>query len=136
MGDSPPIVRTIQRYYPGWQPPKGRGKWISCLCPFHGDSNKSASISLQLNAFNCFVCGVKGDVIKILREQEGLSYSDAKQLAEELAEGGDGAVQAEPARQSRRGLFSDTGPGDIISSRPSRDRPVHAGVRGRTTPWS
>ncbi|WP_079869759.1 CHC2 zinc finger domain-containing protein [Mycobacteroides abscessus] len=132
-----PIVRLIQRYFPDWTPPKPqRGKWASCLCPFHGDTNKSASISMQYNAFHCFVCGVKGDVIKIIRDREEVTFAEAKRIAEELSEGSDRPLPTKPARQSRRRVFGDKGSGDNRSERTGQDRQVHAGVRGRSTPWS
>lgn len=86
MTDAPLIVNVIQRYYSDWEPPKpARTKWTSCLCPFHGDTNKSASISFELNAFNCFVCGVKGDAIKVIRQREEVSYPEAVKIVESLA---------------------------------------------------
>ncbi|QBP29087.1 DNA primase [Mycobacterium phage Scorpia] len=131
------IVRLIKRYYPDWEPPKvSASRWQSCLCPFHGDEQPSASISVQYNAFNCFVCGVKGDLIKLIREREGVTFAEAKRIAEELSEGSDGQVQAQPPRQSRRRVFGDARPSDFLSGSSSRNRQVHARVRGRPTPWS
>lgn len=33
------------------------------LCPFHKDKNKSLSLSNEKGVFNCFGCGVKGNII-------------------------------------------------------------------------
>ena len=45
------------------------------LCPFHPDTSPSASVSRY--GFNCFSCGRSGDAIKLIREEEGLSFNEA-----------------------------------------------------------
>ena len=34
------------------------------ICPFHGDKDPSLSLSDEKGLFNCFGCGVKGNIIK------------------------------------------------------------------------
>lgn len=132
----PLIVKTIQRYHPEWvQPKPGRNKWLACRCPFHGDENPSAGVSYTLNAFTCHVCGVSGDVIKLIRDNEGegvIPYSTAKQIAEGLAEGSDGEIPAVVSGKPSRTVPVHAGFGDHVGDGTSRDRPVHAGVRRRT----
>jgi hypothetical protein len=35
------------------------------VCPFHHDTNPSLSLSEEKGLFNCFGCGVKGNIIKL-----------------------------------------------------------------------
>ncbi|MGW6624249.1 CHC2 zinc finger domain-containing protein [Nocardia sp. NPDC055002] len=126
---------VIHKYHPDWKPPRDTGrKWIPTLCPFHGDSTQSASVSYQNNAFNCFTCGVKGDAWKLLMKFEEVNYATAKRIAAELSPGSDRTLPAKPARQSRRRVFGDAEPGVPVDQR--KDGPVHARIRGRPTPWS
>ncbi|WP_370530823.1 CHC2 zinc finger domain-containing protein [Mycobacterium paragordonae] len=79
------ITLTIHKYHPEWEPPDDNGReWISCLCPFHGDSNKSASVSFKNNAFRCFACPVRGDAIALIRSREGVTFAEAKKVVEGL----------------------------------------------------
>src|SRR6201987_5662908 len=51
-------------------------------CPFHDDESASASLSLDLQRFNCHVCTkFRGDSIQIIREAEGLGFRDALEWA-------------------------------------------------------
>ncbi|ALF01028.1 DNA primase [Mycobacterium phage Wooldri] len=135
MADEPLIVKVIHRYHPEWEPPRqGRSDWMKTRCPFHGDETPSASISFKHNAFRCFACPVKGSAVAIIKEQEEVSYAEAKRIAEELSPGGDGTIPAQPSRQSRRRVFGDKGSG--VSQHQGRPGQVHARVRGRSTPWS
>ncbi|QFG10427.1 DNA primase [Mycobacterium phage Anthony] len=130
-----PIVKVIQYLHPGWEPPRqGRNDWIKCLCPFHGDEQPSAAVSFVHNAFKCHACGVKGGVVSLIKNEKEVSYAEAKRISEELSEGCDRAVSKGPARKSSRRVFGDSGSGMAFDS--GRDGQVHAGVRGRSTPWS
>lgn len=127
MNDSP-ISAVILRYYPDWEPPADTREWCRCLCPFHGESNPSAAVSYDNQAFKCLACGVQGDVISIIRHEEEVTFAEAVRIAESLSLGGDVHVQGKPPRKPSRRVFGQ--PGD------NRSSPVRAGVRGRTTPWS
>ena len=63
--------------------PTRRG-WAKIRCPFHSDSHASAVVNMELNAFNCFGCGVKGDTYKILMEQQGVDFREAISIAEAI----------------------------------------------------
>jgi DNA primase len=120
------IVKVIQRYHPEWQPPHDNGyEWVSTLCPFHGETNRSASVSFTKDAFHCFACPVKGDPIAIIRYEERNSFAEAKSIAEGLSEGGYVTVSQRTARQPRQRLFADEGIGlgvDSASGEPVQDR--------------
>ena len=47
------------------------------LCPFHSENTPSFNVSETKQFYHCFGCGASGDVIKFLREHEGLSFIDA-----------------------------------------------------------
>ena len=47
------------------------------LCPFHSENTPSFNVSETKQFYHCFGCGASGDVIKFLREHEGLSFMDA-----------------------------------------------------------
>jgi hypothetical protein len=129
------IVAVIQRYHPGWEPPEDNGhEWVSCLCPFHGDTYKSASVSFTLGAFHCFACPAKGDVIALIRQQEGVPYGEAFRIAEEVSEGSYAALSRKFSRQPRRRSFGEQGSGVGVNQRSGQQ--VSTGVRQRTSPWT
>ncbi|QHB38117.1 DNA primase [Mycobacterium phage Noelle] len=133
--NEPLIVQAIHRYHPDWEPPKDNGKdWIKCLCPFHAEEIPSAAVSFTRQAFNCLACGVKGDVLALIKKQEEVSYAEAERIAEELSPGSNRAIPTKSERQSSRRVFGDKG--TDVRQRSGRSRPVHARVRGRSTPWS
>ena len=122
------IVEAIQRYYPCWEAPADTRHWNRCLCPFHGDEIPSAAVSYEEDAFNCLSCAVRGDVIEIIRHEEGVSYAEAFRIAKNLSDGGRTPLQKQPAGKHRRRVFGEQGDSN-------RDI-VRTGLRGRPTPWS
>lgn len=122
------IEKVIARYYPDWGPPPDKREWNRCCCPFHGESNPSAAVSYDLDAFNCFACGVAGDAISIIRHEEEVSFAEAKRIAESLSVGGNDQIQRKPSRKPGRRVFGE--PGD------TRRNTVRPGVRSRTAPWT
>ncbi|MEM1220372.1 MAG: DNA primase, partial [Bacteroidota bacterium] len=54
-----------------------RGVNMIGLCPFHNEKTPSFTVSPNKNIFKCFGCGVAGDSVKFLMEQEGFSYPEA-----------------------------------------------------------
>jgi hypothetical protein len=120
------IVKLIHYYHPEWQEPVDTGyEWISTLCPFHDDTNKSASVSYVKNAFHCFVCDAKGDIISLIMYKEGCGYGQAFRRAEGVLEGSYVALSRGSAKQPRRRIFNDEGFGmgvDQTSSQPIQNR--------------
>ena len=57
-------------------------RWTG-LCPFHEERTPSFSVDAREKLYYCFGCGVGGDVIKFVREKDGLSFPEA---VESLAE--------------------------------------------------
>lgn len=61
-----------------------KGKDYVGLCPFHGDSNPSMSVSPDKRIFKCFSCGVSGNALTFLMKIKSLNFTEAiKILARE-----------------------------------------------------
>lgn len=131
MTETPLIVLTIQKYHPQWEPPDDTGReWLSVKCPFHGDDSPSASVSFQHNAFRCFACPAKGDVIALIKQQEEVDYSEALRISEAISPRSGGTIQAKPARKPSRKVLGDTRSGSSKPSRGSvRDKQIRPGIR-------
>ena len=56
---------------------KKHGKELSTLCPFHADKSVgSFSINLDSGLYNCYSCGATGNIIKFVKELQGLTGTD------------------------------------------------------------
>jgi len=75
-----PSIRGILEHY-GASIRSTHGQ-VNLRCPFHGDSHQSGTANLDKNIFICFACGVQGNSIQIVAQQEGLKFNEAKQFAE------------------------------------------------------
>lgn len=63
---------------------KKQGRNYFGLCPFHGESTPSFSVSDDKQIFHCFGCGKGGNVYTFLMEMEGYGFIQAvKHLAEQ-----------------------------------------------------
>jgi CHC2 zinc finger len=51
--------------------------WQPVRCPFHDDRHASASLNLHSNRFNCHACGVHGDALDLVMEEESLTLGEA-----------------------------------------------------------
>lgn len=136
-GDSDPLItQVIRHYYPEWDPPKDRGtEWQKALCPFHGESNPSASISFRNDAFRCHACGAGGSAISIIMREEEMTYRQAIEYAESIFAGSDIPVSRKPARKPGRRTFGGQG-SDGERANENRDSEVPARVRRRSAPWT
>ncbi|MBL6602697.1 MAG: DNA primase, partial [Alphaproteobacteria bacterium] len=54
-----------------------RGNRMIGLCPFHQEKTPSFHVRDEDGYYHCFGCGVSGDAISFLREQESMSFIDA-----------------------------------------------------------
>src|SRR5687767_3083049 len=123
MGSEPPIVKAIQSWYWDWEMPRSTREWVSCLCPFHGDSTPSASVSTKFNYFQCRACGMKGDVIGLIMRKEEVPFVEAKRRAEKFFDGSHVPVSPKPQGKSGRRV-----PSKPKFGRP-RNRQASSGVR-------
>ncbi len=75
------IVEVISEYVSL----KKQGRNYFGLCPFHGESTPSFSVSPDKQIFHCFGCGAGGNVFSFLMELEGFSFQEAAiKLAERV----------------------------------------------------
>jgi DNA primase len=56
---------------------KKQGRNYFGLCPFHGESTPSFSVSSDKQIFHCFGCGAGGNVYSFLMEIEGIPFQEA-----------------------------------------------------------
>ena len=56
---------------------KKHGNGYKGLCPFHSENTPSFNVSNTKQFYHCFGCGASGDVIKFLREHDGLTFIEA-----------------------------------------------------------
>lgn len=50
-----------------------------CRCPFHDDHDASMKLYDGKNGFFCFGCGKGGDVVRLVRDIQGCTFTDALQ---------------------------------------------------------
>lgn len=53
------------------------GETLKCCCPFHRDHTPSLVVYLESNTFNCFGCGVNGDVITYAQLRDKCDFPGA-----------------------------------------------------------
>ena len=56
---------------------KKAGRNYMGLCPFHSEKTPSFSVNAEKQIYHCFGCGVGGDVISFVMENEGVSFTEA-----------------------------------------------------------
>lgn len=58
--------------------------WIQIPCIFPGCADPSTHLGINLTSgvYNCWACGAKGHVTKIVQEIDGISYEEAKKISD------------------------------------------------------
>lgn len=84
----------------GYTQLKKAGRIHKGLCPFHQEKTPSFTVDPAKQLYHCFGCGVGGDVFTLLRELEGLSFTEA---AERLADRLGMQLRYEGVRDSSEG---------------------------------
>ncbi|HYE84552.1 MAG TPA: DNA primase [Clostridia bacterium] len=64
---------------------KRSGNNYGALCPFHSEKTPSFSVSSSKQIFNCFGCGVGGNVITFIQKIEKIGFVEAVKLLAERA---------------------------------------------------
>ena len=77
--DLPPIKDILEHYGASLRSTHGQ---VNLKCPFHGDSHQSGTANLDKNLFMCFACGVQGNSLQLICQQEGVDIREAKRIAE------------------------------------------------------
>lgn len=79
MNDLPSIKAVLEHY--GARVGRDHGQ-VNLKCPFHGDSHQSGTANIDKNLFVCFACGVQGNSLQIISQQEGVDIREAARIAE------------------------------------------------------
>ncbi len=95
-------IADVLTFYGMDVPPRRSGRQ-KVRCCFHPDAQASASIDYGAQRFRCFGCGVAGDGIDLICQQEGVSVPRAVELAETVA--GLATPDEPPPGRPERGLF-------------------------------
>lgn len=95
----------LRKYFPEAEPPNASG-WMKFKCPFHADTNPSATFNIDTKGFKCFACNKTGSAIDLLSEAtkkprhlvvellaRELGVSSSKTISGELIEGWHSALR-------------------------------------------
>jgi DNA primase len=99
----------------GAKVPSRGGGWRKMRCPFHDDSNASASINFDANRFKCFGCGVSGDTYDLIQHDKGGTLSEAIEFASTISTTSDATIRI-PHRGGSRVSINKTSLGRRGSS--------------------
>ncbi|WP_125262023.1 CHC2 zinc finger domain-containing protein [Streptomyces alboflavus] len=130
MSDSsskPPISRVLAHYY-GLNITASRGRQKVC-CPLHADENPSASVSVDTNRWNCFVCSISEDSFDVIMREEGCSFAEAKERAHREFGGGSPDVSRDVLGEPSGGVHHRPGPRRGSGS-------IRTGIRQFGATWS
>jgi DNA primase len=86
------LAKVLEHY--GFDIPQGKRGWITVRCAFHGDRVKSARLNTENGGFRCFGCDMAGDVYSIIMKKEGVSFNEAKQIAERITGESNGELRS------------------------------------------
>lgn len=76
------LAKVLEHY--GFEIPQNKRGWVTVRCAFHGDRVKSARLNTENGGFRCFGCDMAGDVYSIIMKKEGVTFNEAKQIAERI----------------------------------------------------
>jgi DNA primase len=106
---------------------KAGREWKGC-CPFHNEKTPSFYVNEDKGFYHCFGCGVHGDVIRFVVEQEGLRFPEAvRSLAAEA-----GLDVPEETPEARQREAAKAGLHEIMAEAATWYRAHYAGVGGAT----
>ena len=111
------IYRLFSEWFDDWDKPDNKNEWNKMLCPFHGESRPSSSISYDNDAFVCRSCGVRGDALALIMREEDCGFQDAICRAEGLLDRSYEKIQAKPKRKSGPRVFGTAEPVDARKPR-------------------
>jgi DNA primase len=72
------------------------------FCPFHKESKPSFHISLSKNAFQCFGCKAKGNILDFVQQKEAVELREAGLLISQWFGIGQGPISALEAKEEAR----------------------------------
>lgn len=77
-------MEFFKKYYPDVD--FSKGEEVKVLCPFHDDTEPSASINTDKGLFHCLVCGEGGNEQQFLSKVNGISVLEASKVLQKLNE--------------------------------------------------
>lgn len=95
------------------QPAKRQGRRLLWRCPFHDDHNPSFQVDPDRRRWDCYVCGIGGDAIELVKRHERVDFSQAKRIAAELS-----GIMAPSAMERRAPLRPEAVPAAAKAARP------------------
>ncbi|WP_426460877.1 DNA primase [Mycoplasma hafezii] len=75
------VVQVVSEYLPL----NKKGNNYLGLCPFHGDTTPSFTVSPQKQIFKCFACGISGNATSFLMKLKGISFVEALEVLAQKA---------------------------------------------------
>ena len=75
--------REILEHYGLLSSMKPKGDELIGICPFHKESKSSFHVSLAKNAFHCFGCHAKGNILDFVQQKESITLREAGLLIKE-----------------------------------------------------
>ncbi|MEU9404756.1 CHC2 zinc finger domain-containing protein [Streptomyces sp. NPDC048281] len=123
----PAIAKVLAHFY-GLGISATRGRQKVC-CPLHADENPSASVDIDGNRWNCFVCNLSEDSWAIIMRERSCGFLEAQEFACAEFGGAGQAVSPDVPGESSRGVRDSPGP--------RRDGgKVRPGIRPFGSTWS
>ncbi len=77
-------ITSVLNYYGASALPEAETGWKKIRCPFHGDSQASATFSPEHGSFHCFACEMSGDAISIIKKAETCDFLRAAAIYEQI----------------------------------------------------
>jgi len=62
-----------------------KGREYSGLCPFHNEKSPSFTVNEEKGFYHCFGCGVHGDQVEFVKQNEGVSFREAVERLADMA---------------------------------------------------
>ncbi|HOY09659.1 MAG TPA: DNA primase [Candidatus Omnitrophota bacterium] len=122
-----------------WVPLKQTGRNFKAPCPFHHEKTPSFVVNPDKQIFHCFGCGVGGNVISFVMQQEQISFPEALRLLADRC--GVAIPQAYTAGSSKEklrdqaiyvcGLAAQFYHGQLVSSREESAREARTYLKAR-----
>lgn len=94
-----PSIREILLHY-GATLRQDHGQ-VNLKCPFHSDTHQSGTANLDNNIFFCFACGVQGNSLQIISQQEGVNIREAERIAEGITGQGNAKIRGKHLSSGR-----------------------------------
>jgi len=109
---------TVLSHY-GWTLPASKRSWQTIKCGLHPDNKPSCRVNDKTGGFACMSCGLKGDVVGVVKAVEGVEWSEAYRRCTELVGGNDRKVRGGTQSGGRLSGSSRThrGGGTFVPSR-------------------